>query len=71
MHVCIIPIETTQVSPTWNFQKYLFDHTGKFIKSWDANTSIESIFDAIKTVVDRVPVNETQKDDEETNKIEL
>ncbi|CAL8124260.1 unnamed protein product [Orchesella dallaii] len=64
-------IKTTQVSPTWNFQKYLFDSNGKFVKSWDANTSIESIFDDIKSVVDRVPVKTTDSDSEEANKIEL
>jgi len=72
-------IETTQISPTWNFQKYLYDSNGKFVKSWDANTSIESIFDDIKAVVDKVPEvknkkGETTDDDgaeDDVNKIEL
>jgi len=68
-------IQTTQISPTWNFQKYLYDSTGKFVKSWDANTSIESIFDDIKAVVDKVKVIDDKtnddNDDEEGNKIEL
>lgn len=62
--------ETSQVSPTWNFQKYLFDSDGKYVNSWDANTSIESIFDNIKTAVDNVKVPEDPTSSE-ANKVEL
>jgi glutathione peroxidase len=74
-------IDSTQISPTWNFQKYLYDSNGKFVKSWDANTSIESIFDDIKAVVDKVKVDTKGKDDgddegenandDDVNKVEL
>lgn len=65
------------MSPTWNFQKYLFDGSGKFVKSWDANSSIESIFDDVKAVVDNVKRSKPSDDDEpnsagdDPNKVEL
>lgn len=40
------------MSPSWNFQKYLVGRDGQIVKTWDANTSVESIFDVVKAEVD-------------------
>jgi len=42
--------------PTWNFQKYLVGKNGKVIKTWDAQTSVENIFEAVKNVIDGLAV---------------
>ncbi len=49
--------------PTWNFQKYLVGKNGKVVKTWDAQTSVENIFEAVKNVIDglAVPEKDTEK----------
>lgn len=39
--------------PTWNFWKYLIDHNGKFVNAWGPGVSVESIFNEIKSAVDK------------------
>jgi len=49
------------VAPKWNFQKYLINQNGQVVKSWDAKTSVESIFEAVKSVIDGVDLPEKDK----------
>jgi len=45
-------VEATSSSPpSWNFGKYLYNQKGEFIKSWDANVSVEDIFEAVRGVI--------------------
>lgn len=39
--------------PTWNFWKYLIDHTGKVQQAWGPWADIEEIFPQVRTAVER------------------
>ena len=39
------------VEPLWNFYKYLIDHTGKFVKVWDVERSVDEAYDTIAKYV--------------------
>jgi hypothetical protein len=46
----------SSVHPEWNFYKYLIGPDGHVIKAWSTKTSIDDIFDEIKSAVDAVPL---------------
>jgi len=50
-------VSSSGISPQWNFQKYLVSKEGKVIKSWDATTSVESIFSHVQNVIDGKPID--------------
>jgi len=58
-------IDASGSTPGWNFNKYLFDASGKFVKSWDGDTSVESIFDEVETVVRAADAKNPKQADKE------
>ena len=53
----------SHIEPEWNFYKYLFDHEGKLVKVFPAQTSVEEIFDIVERKVrlaDKVFVRATK-----------
>jgi glutathione peroxidase len=45
-------IGKTATPPNWNFHKYLVNGKGEIVKNWPAETSVETIFDTVKNLVD-------------------
>jgi len=58
-------IDASGSTPGWNFNKYLFDASGKFVKAWDGDTSVESIFDEVETVVKAADAKNPKSDNKE------
>jgi len=44
--------ETSQVTPRWNFYKYLFDANGDIVKAWGPQIAVEDIFKDVQTTLD-------------------
>merc|ERR1712179_49658 len=44
--------ETSQVTPQWNFYKYLIDINGDIVKAWPPQTSVEDIFKEVQSTLD-------------------
>ncbi|CAL1526939.1 unnamed protein product [Lymnaea stagnalis] len=40
--------------PTWNFWKYLVDHTGHVLGAWGPDTRPEDLYDTIKAAIDNI-----------------
>eukprot|EP00088_Acartia_fossae_P047253 TRINITY_DN5123_c0_g1_i1.p1 TRINITY_DN5123_c0_g1~~TRINITY_DN5123_c0_g1_i1.p1 ORF type:complete len:194 (+),score=20.68 TRINITY_DN5123_c0_g1_i1:40-621(+) len=52
--------KTSEVSPTWNFFKYLFDGNGDIINVWAPNTAVKDLTDTIRTVVHEEEMHQIQ-----------
>jgi len=43
---------TSQVTPRWNFYKYLIDGNGDIVKAWGPQIAVEDIFKDVQTTLD-------------------